>query len=277
MEKTDRERIRVLVRTLYDFQDMRIRMANRLKLKKDDSSQKKAEKVLDKDSIPVIREVKEDAQKMEQKLAKAIEAELKELDIWKHFLKDVKGVGPMITGVIISEYDIYIATTVSKMWQFTGLNPGMVKGIKIIAASKYNPSMGKIIGELQGRDGKKLVKVLTDEMVRGDKLTPGFVAPFNKWLRTKMCGVLGSSFLKCGSSYSEIYYNEKTRLENSEQTCGDTEKMWKDEKPGHRHNAAIRKMIKIFLQDLYQAWRTLEGLEVRKPYQEEYLRKKHIA
>ncbi len=253
-------------------------MANRLKLKKDDSSQKKAEKVLDKDSIPVLREVKEDAQKMEQKLAKAIEAELKELDIWKHFLKDVKGVGPMITGVIISEYDIYIATTVSKMWQFTGLNPGMVKGIKIIAASKYNPSMGKIIGEFQGRDGKKLAKVLTDEMVRGDKLTPGFVAPFNKWLRTKMVGVLASSFIKCQSEYALLYYYPyKQRLENSENICFTTEKAWKEESKGHRDNAAKRYMIKMFLKDLYVAWRMIEGLEVRAPYQDDYLGHKHSA
>ena len=261
MKKTDRERIRVLVRTLYDFQDMRIRMANRLKLKKDDSSQKRTDMVLDEESIPILREVKDDAKKMEQKLAKAIEAELKELDIWKHFLKDIKGIGPLMAGVIVSEYDIYEASTVSKMWQFTGVNPGMVRGRKFA----------------DGEDDKKII-VKTDEMVRGDKLTPGFLAPFNKWLRTKMCGVLGASFLKASSPYAEIYYNEKTRLENSDHICETTGKMWKDEKkPGHRHNAAIRKMIKIFLQDLYQAWRTLEGLEVRKPYQEEYLGHKHSA
>ena len=34
-------------------------------------------------------------------------------------------------------------------------------------------------------------------------------------------------------------------------------------------------MIKMFLKDLYIAWRTLEGLEVRKPYEEEYLNRKH--
>jgi hypothetical protein len=34
-------------------------------------------------------------------------------------------------------------------------------------------------------------------------------------------------------------------------------------------------MIKMFVKDLYVAWRTIEGLEVRKPYQEEYLGKVH--
>lgn len=259
MERIDRERIRVLVRTLYDFQDMRIRMANRLKLKKDDSSQKKADLVLDKNSIPILREVKDDAMRMEKKLLKAIEAELKEFDVWNYFFKGVKGVGPMMAAVMISEYDIHIASTVSKMWQYTGLNPGMVRGKK----------------RKEKKDGFDII--VTDVMVKGDKLTPGFVAPFNKWLRTKMCGVLASSFLKSASSYSEIYYNEKARLENSERVCEATEKMWNEESKGHRHNAAIRKMIKIFLQDLYQAWRTLESLPVRKPYQEEYLGHRHSA
>ena len=130
------------------------------------------------------------------------------LDIWKHFLKDVKGIGPLMAGVIVSEYDIYEASTVSKMWQFTGLNPGMVRGRK-----------------LADGEGDKKVIIKADEMVRGDKLTPGFLAPFNKWLRTKMCGVLGASFLKASSPYAEIYYNEKTRLENSDQICETTGKL----------------------------------------------------
>ena len=46
---------------------------------------------------------------------------------------------------------------------------------------------------------------------------------------------------------------------------------------GHIDRMSKRYMIKMFLQDLYVAWRTLEGLSVRKPYAEEYLDKKHEA
>ena len=53
------------------------------------------------------------------------------------------------------------------------------------------------------------------------------------------------------------------------------EKSWKDETKGHRDNAARRYMIKMFLKDLYVVWRTVEGLPVRAPYQEEYLGHKH--
>jgi len=44
--------------------------------------------------------------------------------------------------------------------------------------------------------------------------------------------------------------------------------MWKDASVDHRHRAAIRYMMKMFLKDLYVAWRTLAGLPVREPYSE---------
>ena len=71
--------------------------------------------------------------------------------------------------------------------------------------------------------------------------------------------------------YSVYYYNEKNRLENSEIEIteylrhedrkkkkyeGKTERTvaWKNAYVGHRHKAATRKMIKMFLVDLYIAW-----------------------
>jgi len=43
----------------------------------------------------------------------------------------------------------------------------------------------------------------------------------------------------------------------------------------HRHNAAKRYMVKMFLLELHKRWRKLEGLEVRPPYAEEKLGIKH--
>jgi cell fate (sporulation/competence/biofilm development) regulator YmcA (YheA/YmcA/DUF963 family) len=257
-----RETVRTIVRTMYDFQDMRVRMANRLKKKKDGSDQANAEEIdLDDDSIPIIKEVWQDAQASEKKLAKALEAELKDVPIYEHFLKLVKGCGPLMSAVIIAEYDIEKATTVSKMWQFTGLNPDMVRGLK---------------GEGSKKDGTfKLTK--SEELVRGDKRTAGYFSPFNGFLRTKMVGVLASSFIKCGSPYRKYYDDYKARLEQEENNVAGTEKMWSEESKGHRANAAKRYMIKMFLRDLYVAWRTLEGLPVRVPYAEEYLGKHHTT
>ena len=111
-----------------------------------------------------------------------------------------------------------------------------------------------------------------------DRKVKGQKCPFNQFLRAKLCGVLGSSFLKCNSPYRVFYDDMKHRLESSD--WGTASKNPTDKsrpKAGHQHKAATRYMVKMFLRDLYVAWRTLEGLPVRAPYQEEYLGKKHSA
>lgn len=126
-----------------------------------------------------------------------------------------------------------------------------------------------------------------------DRRERGKKRPYNQFLRNKLCGVLGSSFLKSKSvPYSGYYYQEKMRLENSYKEVeeklrvedrkkkkykGQTTRIvkWKDAYVGHRHAAATRKMVKEFLKDLYVAWREIEGLPIRKPYSEEYLGKFH--
>lgn len=247
-----RMRIKALVRTLYDFQDMRIRMANRLKLRRDGSPQKKnasSEEVLDEGSIPVLVDVFQDAAEMEARLKKAIEEELEECVIYTGFLKETKGVGPLMAAVIISEYDIRIASTVSKLWMFTGLATGKVFGFKW--------------------DKKNKTWVRSEDLIPADRLTAGYKSPFNKWLRTKMCGVLAGSFLKSSSPYRDFYDSYKNRIQN--------EDGWSEEKKGHIHRAAIRYMVKMFLKDLYVTWRAFEGLRIREPYSEEYLGKHHDA
>ena len=103
------------------------------------------------------------------------------------------------------------------MWQFAGLNSGMVRGKKSVKKKDYKPKMGEIVGSLPPtREGENRVIVLTNEMVRGDKLTEGFLSPFNKKLRTALVGVLADGFIKAQSSYAlEFYYPYKSRLAES--------------------------------------------------------------
>jgi hypothetical protein len=46
---------------------------------------------------------------------------------------------------------------------------------------------------------------------------------------------------------------------------------------GHRDRAAKRYMIKMFILELYIQWRTLEGLPIRQPYNEQFLGHKHVG
>lgn len=239
--------LQYLIRQFEDVQMARIRTSNRMNLKKNGELTANGEPFLISNHKFIRNNDLDTASKWEKDLLKEIQTALEEFPIWTEFLKKVKGIGPTLAGWIISEYDIYRADTVSKLWAYTGLAPGEVYG------EKWN-------------DKKKCYEK-TDILIRRDKLTPGFRAPFNKKLRSKMAGVLATEFLKQNSVYRIFYDNYKNRLEN--------ESEWEEEKPGHRNNAARRYMIKQFLIDLYVAWRTLEGLPMREPYQNEYLDKSH--
>jgi len=254
--------VRALVRAREDFQGMRKKMDNRLGRKADGTDQNLTEsRAFRIDDTEMFTSVADACRAQEKEIEKMLKKILKRFPIYNDYLLHVKGVGEIAAGWIIGEFDINKATTVSKMWQFAGLNPGLVKGKK----------------RVDHEDGK-VEFVETGEMIRGDKLTPGHVSPFNQNLRTALVGVLADGFIKQQNYYAmEFYYPYKARLEQEESTVLHVgkEKQWKDVNKGHRDRAAKRYMIKMFLKDLYVAWRTIEGLPVRPSYQEEYLGHKH--
>ncbi len=263
----DRLALRLLTRAREDFQDMRKRMDNRIGRKADGSDQEVNERAFQTEDLEMFADISGEARKQEQDVEKKMKKILKRFPIYNDWLLQVKGVGTIAAATIISTFDIEKATTVSKMWQYAGLNPGMVRGKK----------------RHENKDGTFRIEV-TDTLVRGDRMTPGFVAPFNKRLRTSLCGILADGFIKAQAPYAmEFYYPYKERLANSEKETTEIRKKggkpeslaWKDAKLGHRDRAAKRYMIKMFVRDLYEAWREIEGLEVRPPYQEEYLGHKH--
>lgn len=228
---------------------------------------------------------------------KRLEPCLKEYPIYTEFLKDVKGIGPAMAGVIISEIDIHKAKYPSSLWKFAGLDtvvwfeckerfhedaPDRVEKrhpegyqtsgpdrvtvddwflLKTMDGTRLGtygiPVEAK--GLHQGRSKRKehLIKVrYTDrdgEEQERDSIT------FRPFLKTKLVGVLAASFLRSKNPvYAPVYYSYKTRLE--------THPNWTDKTKDHRHKAALRYMIKVFLKDLYVAWRTLEGLPVAPEY-----------
>jgi hypothetical protein len=261
--------VRLLVRAREDFQSQRKRMDNRMGRKADGEEQNIAERTIMPADAELFVGISDAARDQEKDIEKKLKQVLKRFPIYTEWLLGVKGVGTIAAAQIIGNIDIHKATTVSKIWQYCGLNPSMVAGKK----------------RVENSDGTFNL-VPTGQMIRGDKLTAGHVAPFNKNMRTALCGVLADGFIKAQAPYAmEHYYPYKERLANSDnmtteiRTAGakPVELAWKDAKPGHRDRAAKRKMIKMFLMDLYVAWRTLEGLEVRAPYQEQYLGHKHAS
>ena len=165
---------------------------------------------------------------------------LKDFPIYNEFLVNVYGIGPAMAGVILSEINIHAAEYPSSLWKYAGLD---------------------VAGDGQGRSRRKehLVESTYIDADGVEQKKNGI--SFNPFLKTKLVGVLGSSFIKQSAAkcqYRKIYDDYKHRLENSPAHA--------DKSKGHRHNMAVRYAVKRFLADLYVAWRTLEGLPVANEY-----------
>lgn len=185
---------------------------------------------------------------------------LEEFPIYTAFLKGINGVGPAMAGVIISEIDITRARHPSSLWKYAGLD---------------------VAQDGRGRSRRSDHLVERDYVNRDGEQAKRVGITFNPFLKTKLVGVLATSFLRAKDCpYAEVYRNYKNRLEHHEKyRDGQT---GPDGKPvkglkGHRHNMAMRYAVKRFLVDLYSHWRALEGLPVSKEYHEAKLGHVHAA
>lgn len=242
--------VRTILRTIDDFQETRKRTDNRLKKKADGTSQKDAKENapdVTEDSIIDNKALSASARAIEEELTKRLESVIKKTPEWKLYFKDIKGIGPKLASILIAEINPYKAETVSKMWQYAGLNPANVFG-------KKKDKEGNII--------------TTTDLVRGDRPTAGYVLPYNKYLKMCVLGKIGSQLLKNNNEhYRAIYEGAKQFYQ--------TNPKWKDESDMHIHRASVRKMMKQFLADYYAFVRPLYGLEARVPYAEEKMGIKH--
>lgn len=297
---TQRDMIRPLVRGVYDFQQLRIQMGNRLAANfksklgqkpgetEEDSLSSDAAEVLEKLRLSykllgtavaefkkaakagkekedpaifhgdeLIENISEfvlveqylDLEDQEKRAFKRLHATLAHFPIFTDYLSKIKGIGPAMSAVIISEIDIHKSKYVSSIWKYAGLD------VAPDGAGRSRRAEHLIDREYINAKGEPAVR---------KSIT------FNPWLKTKLIGVLASSFLRAGNEkYRKIYDDYKHRLENHDKH--------KEKTKGHRHDMALRYMIKIFIIDLYANWRKMEGLEVAPTYQEAKLGHKHAA
>lgn len=137
--------------------------------------------------------------------------------------------------------------------------PQIVHGAKIIdfQIEDLDEFVACPDGHYVGRSRRHLVDVEYVDKNGEVKTKKGL--SYNPFLKSKLMGVLADGFIKCpGSKYEQIYRNYRNRLDNSPNHYGKT--------AAHKHMAAKRYAIKMFLQDMWVIWRTLEGCEVSEPY-----------
>lgn len=173
----------------------------------------------------------------EEELFMSLEKELKQIPVYYRYLKDVRGIGPAMAGVIISEIDITRTSYPSQLWAYAGLD------VALDGKGRSRRSEHLVERTYTARDGKEKTKM---------SIT------FCPFLKTKLIGVVGPSFLKSKSEFSRHYYRYKERISADPNKADWTKK--------HIHNAAVRYMVKQFLVDLYMHWREIEGLSTAEPY-----------
>jgi hypothetical protein len=194
--------------------------------------------------------------KTEEAMFRSLEVTLNTFPIYTSWLSQQKGVGPAMAGVIISYLDPYRARHVSSFWKYAGLDVG--------------PD-----GRGRSRRAEHLVvRTYTDR--NGDEKERNGLT-YEPFLKTKLMGVLSGSFLRTASPWRRVYDDYKHRLMTDPAREKVTVAQWKRRRkagedvarlwaPGRVDFASKRYMVKMFLQELWIRWRTLEGLPVSDPY-----------
>jgi len=203
---------------------------------------------------------------LEEAADKDIAKLVKDMPIVKRMTK-VKGIGPMLAAKLVSMIDIERADTVSALWKYSGFGLG----------EYWIDEQGKIIAPRDGwkwkvnpQGQKEKIQVTANPkpewrlVSHRDVNIPGWCAVSNATLK-KTCYLIASSFLKSNSPYRKVYDDARAYYSANRPD-------WTE---AHRHNAALRKMGKMFLSHLWLTWRQLEGLPITYPYAHERLGHQH--
>ncbi|HUQ98947.1 MAG TPA: transposase [Gemmatimonadaceae bacterium] len=199
----------------------------------------------------------------ENYLGSELRATVEDHPAWS-WLKSTKGVGHLLAARLLSRLDVTRAETPSSFWAYCGLAtiPGTAyRCAKCGLETAYPVGYQSRGTHFSRRGSRECAGVL--EAVRSTE--PVRVAPRRGVLggrgsydahARKSCYLLGVSFLRCGSEYRSFYDSERERLAT-------TRPGWT---PKRSHLAALRKMQKMFLRDLWLAWRRVENLAIVPPY-----------
>jgi len=272
MAQVNKMILRSLIETYQDLQNLRIQLGNRLlsnfRFKLGQHPNKKLE---DPTAQKIFTFLKSEYQRISDVIAQLS----KKSDRLSFFKKQ--------TGLIEQEFEYEFSRLYFEILNFETMlvtqTKQLVQGFPIWEAFLKNvPGVGPIIAgylvsyldphrapypsSFWHYAGLHVVDGKAPRKQRGQKCA------WNHRLRAKLLGVLGDQFVKRpGTKYGQIYRDYKHRLENHPK--------WQKTSKMHRHRAAVRYAVKIFLRDLWVAWRKVEGLPVVPDYAEAKLGLQH--
>ena len=198
----------------------------------------------------------------ENDAAVALRVEIASHPAWA-WMSEQRGVGELLAARLLSRLEITRARTPSAFWAYCGLAtiPGTAYQCSRCRLEVAMPT-GYKLGETHfARSGSRLCSghlELVDEgavRVAPRRSGAGGRNGYDAHAR-KSCYLIGVSMLRCGSDYRAHYDAERERL--AAERAGWT--------PKRSHLAALRKMEKAFLRDLWVAWRRAVDLPIVRPY-----------
>lgn len=251
--------ISLYVRSYYDIQKLRIAHANRCRTVLEiETPETEEEESVENYGVGVPELLK-----AEKVLKDKIEISTKDHPIRVEFFNRVKGIGPILSGGLISMIQ-------SRKQQFCLLKDGREKWMPHPDNFAKEELMEKVYEVVEKPFPEKVrasiecfdcisaltayagLHVIDGAAVRRKR---GQQSNWNSLFKT-LCWKVGISFMKCGGIYKgeyEVYRARQIALHP------EMPKM-------QTHLRALRRCSKIFLANLWMFWREKEGLSVRSPY-----------
>lgn len=303
MAQTDTKALRIMVRGVYDLQKLRIQTGLRLcsnfrsRLAEPEVEMKPGAPELDAEAKKIIKRLKDEYGRLTDGIAlrsrtmpdpeqfkgdaiisnhselvlidQYIQLEAQEsrqfrqltvaLDlfpIYVEYLSKQVGIGPAMAGVLLAYFDVHKARHISSFWKYAGID---------------------VAADGRGRSRQKEHLVEREYTDKNGKTDTRLSVTYEPFLKSKLMGVMASSFLRSNSPWRQVYDDYKHRLESDPNRIKVTVAKWKKQyangddvsnlwPPGRIHSASMRYMIKMFLADLWVKWREMEGLPVTQPY-----------
>lgn len=249
--------LRRLVDTLYDIQEARKRVENRMR------------------NMPLM-DIFDDLQPIEDRITKLIESKLKLIPIWTEFISKVKGVGPRLAGYVIGKTTVrFIPVSEEDLTDYSPFQQSLAqktKDSKYMIPTKRGIEAFSTISKYWAFWG---LAVKDGEAQRRKKGEKSSYNPMNLSTAWK----IGKQFVMQGARYRAEYDKYKTRI-TAQRTPSEKcpqygvnrsckTRIDQGKKPsckGHIHNMSQRYAAKEFYKDLWIAWRILEDLPVSEAY-----------
>ena len=116
---------------------------------------------------------------------------LEKIQIYNEYLVDQRGIGPALAAVLITYLDPAKARHASSFWRYCGLDVGP---------------------DGAGRSRRVEHLIEREYIDKNGKLATRLSTTYNPWLKMKLLGAMGPSFLKLKSPWAANFYNYRNRI-----------------------------------------------------------------